>query len=68
MEKSESGEEPLDEKAGSRPAIRECREQSLQGISRGKGTALATATEALKGLTKIILLGDQAFGRFSLDD
>jgi hypothetical protein len=58
MEKSDSCEEPLDEKAGSRPAIRECREQSLQEISRGKPTALATAREALKGETEIILLGD----------
>jgi hypothetical protein len=61
MEESDSCEDTLDEKAGSRPAIRECREQSLQGISRGKGTARATAREALKGETEIILSGDRAF-------
>jgi len=50
----------LDEQAGSRPAIRECREQSLQEYPLGEGTAVAMAQEALKGLTKIILLGDQS--------
>ena len=60
MEKSNSYEEPLDEKADSRPAIRERREQSLQATSLREGTALAMAQEALKGETGIILLGDQS--------
>lgn len=68
MKKSDSCEEPLDEKANSRPAIRECREQSLQDALSCNGTALATAREALKGETEIILLGDRAFGRLKLDD
>ncbi len=33
MEKSDPCEEPLNQKADSRPAIRECREQSLQAKS-----------------------------------
>jgi hypothetical protein len=68
VEESNSREEPLDEQTNSRRAIRECREQSLQEIPCGKRTAPATAQEALKGLTKIILLGDRAFARFSLDN
>jgi len=58
VEKSDSYEEPLDEKADSRPAIRKCREQSLQATSLEEGTALAMAREALKGETRIILLGE----------
>jgi hypothetical protein len=58
VEKSDSCEEALDENADSRPAIRECREQSLQDALPCNGTALATAREALKGETEIILLGD----------
>jgi hypothetical protein len=58
----------LNKKAGSRPAIRECREQSLQETSCGKRTALTMAREALKGLTKIILSGDPLLDDQLLDD
>jgi len=60
MEKSDSCEEPLDEKADSRPTIRECREQSLQDALSCNGTAPAAAREALKVETEIILSGDQS--------
>jgi hypothetical protein len=60
MKQSDSCEEALDKKADSRPAIRECREQSLQDALPCNGTALAMAPEALKGETGIILLGDQS--------
>ncbi len=60
MEKSDPCEEPLNQKADSRPAIRECREQSLQAKSLREATALAMAWEALRGETGIIPLGDLA--------
>jgi len=60
VEKNDSCEEPLGEKAGSRPAIRECREQSLQDALPRNGTVLAMAREALKGEIEIILSDDQS--------
>ena len=58
MKQSDSCEEALDQNAEARPAIRECRKQSLQECAFRESTALAIAQEALKGETEIILLGD----------
>ena len=48
VEQSNAQDQSLHEKAEARPAIRERREESLQGDTRNEGTELATAWERLK--------------------
>jgi len=54
-EQSDRRDESLKEEAEARPAIRKCREKTLQGALKTQGTALATTREALKAGTEIIL-------------
>jgi len=57
-EQSNAEDQSLNEKAEARPAIRERREESLQGDTPRESTARATAWERLKFGTVIILSGD----------
>jgi hypothetical protein len=58
VEESSCRDQALNQKTEARPAIRECREQSLQEASRRQGKARATPQEARKGETYFILSGD----------